>query len=105
MPKKREFLGVVAQLTPEKLIFTPHFFIRNQQRNVGKGRIEDFLFNQNDKLLSVDGDTSTPGLTRFRAYYKYAHRKYLLIVVDLMPEGNIRIVTAVISERKKAWRD
>ncbi|MBI2445499.1 hypothetical protein HYV43_03875 [Candidatus Micrarchaeota archaeon] len=83
----KEFTEMLDQTDPSRLEFSSHYFEKDAQRNVGKGRVEEFLFNPEGRLLHVTQTTNTRGLARFKAYYRFSRKKILLIVLDKNPDG------------------
>ena len=100
MDAKHVFNDMLQNTEPSHLVFTEHYFEKDAQRNVGKGRVEEFLFNPENRLLHVTQTASTRGLPRFKAYYRFSRKKILLIVLDKMPDGLIRIVTNVFTDTR-----
>jgi len=97
---KRDFEEWLRKAEPRQLLFSSHYFEKDAQRNVGKGRVEEFLFGPQDRLIYVIETTSSKGHPRFKAYYRFSRKKILLIVLDRMPDGLIRIVTNVIMDTR-----
>ena len=91
---------MLKQSDPSRLEFSSHYFEKDAQRNVGKGRVEEFLFNPQGRLLHVTQTASTQGLPRFKAYYRFSRKKVLLIVLDKKPDGLLRIVTNVVMDTR-----
>lgn len=96
----REFTEMLEYTNPSRLVFSSHYFEKDAQRNVGKGRVEEFLFNPEGRLLHVTSTASTRGVPRFKAYYRFSRKKILLIVLDRMPDGLLRIVTNVVMDTR-----
>jgi hypothetical protein len=101
MNRTRAFLDLLEKAPGSKLEFCDHFFDSSFDRGIGPAGIEQWVIFRQDDLILVTEGASSSGARRFRLHFQYGRKKLLLVVLDLGDDGRFKVVTFIISSKKR----
>ncbi|MFA5247563.1 MAG: hypothetical protein WC408_06785 [Candidatus Micrarchaeia archaeon] len=101
MNKARVFFDLLGKAPEKKLEFSEHFFDSSFDRGIGPAGIEDWVCCRHDALLLATEGVSSAGARRFRLHFRYSKKKLLLVVLDLGGNSRFKVVTFIISSKKR----
>ncbi len=95
----KEVKRFLEKLNQDEIIIDNHFYKRSKERPINESIVRSFLSNIN-KLEKIENGKEN---NRFKLWFKMSGKYSLVIIIEVNPQKDLKIISAWNSNRK--WQN